>query len=137
MEVLPVPFPTPPETLTQLLSQEGSDLTWATSSVHTDDKGSYIAAAIYTGKAIAVSDGPNKDSHSVAACAIEGAKPNLHQVIATATTPGSLEIQDLYCAELSGLFMTIVIVNTICKHHQINKGEITIACGGLSAIKKA
>eukprot|EP00957_Ditylum_brightwellii_P040446 3061504-Ditylum_brightwellii.AAC.1 len=78
MEVVPVPTPTPPETLTQLLLQEGSDLTWATSAVHTDNEGSYIAAAIQSGKAIDVSDGSYKDSCSAAACVIEGTKPNLH-----------------------------------------------------------
>eukprot|EP00957_Ditylum_brightwellii_P164546 12527655-Ditylum_brightwellii.AAC.1 len=96
MEVVPVPLPTPPETLTQLLLQEGSDLTWATSVMHTDDEGRYIADTIQSGKAIAVSDGSYKDSCSAAACVVEGAKPNLHQVTATATTPGALEIQDPY-----------------------------------------
>eukprot|EP00957_Ditylum_brightwellii_P142789 10879766-Ditylum_brightwellii.AAC.1 len=78
MEVVPVPLPAPPETLTQLFLQEGSDLTWATSAAHTDNKGSYIAAALQTGKAIAASDGSYKDSCSAAACVIKGAKPNLH-----------------------------------------------------------
>eukprot|EP00957_Ditylum_brightwellii_P180768 13771212-Ditylum_brightwellii.AAC.1 len=40
MEVVPVSFSTPPETLTQLLHQEGSDLTWETSAAKTDDEGS-------------------------------------------------------------------------------------------------
>eukprot|EP00957_Ditylum_brightwellii_P162039 12337175-Ditylum_brightwellii.AAC.1 len=137
MEVAPAPLLTSSETLTHLLHQEGSDLARATSAVRTDDEGSYIAATIQSGKAIAVSDGSYKDSCSAAACVIEGTKPNLYQITATATTPGFLETQDPYRAELSGLFMTIAIVNDICKYHQINKGEITIACDGLSAIRKA
>eukprot|EP00957_Ditylum_brightwellii_P166317 12661643-Ditylum_brightwellii.AAC.1 len=66
-----------------------------------DDDSEYIAAAIIDGTAIAVSDGSYKDSWSAAACIIEGVTPNKHSIIATETTPGPLEIQDAYCAELS------------------------------------
>eukprot|EP00957_Ditylum_brightwellii_P122432 9335566-Ditylum_brightwellii.AAC.1 len=65
-----------------------------------DDDGEYIAAAISDRTAIAVSDGSYKDSWSAAACIIKGVAPNKHSIIATAATPGTLEIQDAYLAEL-------------------------------------
>eukprot|EP00957_Ditylum_brightwellii_P062144 4716577-Ditylum_brightwellii.AAC.1 len=68
--------------------------TWATANTRVDDDGAYIAKAIRNREAIAVSNGSYKDLCSAAACVIEGAIPNLHRIQATATTPGSAEIQD-------------------------------------------
>eukprot|EP00957_Ditylum_brightwellii_P200752 15303456-Ditylum_brightwellii.AAC.1 len=91
----------PPTRLVKHLTVGGSKKTWATSNVEMDDDGEYIAAAISDGTAIAVSNGSYKDSQSAAACIIEGVTPNKHSIIAKATTPGPLEIQDAYRAELS------------------------------------
>eukprot|EP00957_Ditylum_brightwellii_P038406 2903066-Ditylum_brightwellii.AAC.1 len=91
----------PPTRLANCLTVGGSKKTWATSKVEMDDDGEYIAAAISDGITIAVSDGSYKDSRSASACIIEGVTLNKHSIIATATTPGSLEIQDEYRAELS------------------------------------
>eukprot|EP00957_Ditylum_brightwellii_P103343 7875757-Ditylum_brightwellii.AAC.2 len=95
----------PPTRLTNCLSTEGSRKTWSTPKVEMDNDGEYIDAAIKDGSTIAVSDGSYKDSRSAAACIIEGVTPNKHPITATATTPGPLEIQDAYQAELSDILM--------------------------------
>eukprot|EP00957_Ditylum_brightwellii_P166169 12650631-Ditylum_brightwellii.AAC.1 len=102
-----------------------------------EDDSEYIAAAISDRTAIAVSDGSYKDSQSAAACIIEGVTPNKHSIIATATTPGPLAIQDAYQAELSGIFMIVIIVLNLCEQYNIQKGSITVACDGLDTICKA
>eukprot|EP00957_Ditylum_brightwellii_P030655 2322980-Ditylum_brightwellii.AAC.1 len=92
-----------PTTLTNCLSTGGSRTTWAASKVEMDGNVEYITAAIQDGSAIV----------SAAACIIKGATPNKHPITATSTTPGPLEIQDAYWAELS------------------------VACDGLEVIRKA
>eukprot|EP00957_Ditylum_brightwellii_P124864 9518469-Ditylum_brightwellii.AAC.1 len=68
------------------MMQEGSsERTWDTADASCSDEGCNGAEAIWSGTAIAVSDGSYRVNGGAAACLLEGATPYHHRISATAT----------------------------------------------------
>eukprot|EP00957_Ditylum_brightwellii_P033361 2526888-Ditylum_brightwellii.AAC.1 len=74
-----------PQTFIEAMTSGSSSTTWATHEAESTDNGKYIAEAIRSGTALAVSDGSFKYGRGSAVCIMEGKVPGLHQITAMAT----------------------------------------------------
>ncbi len=95
-----------------------------------------LIQAIQSGKAVAVSDGSFRDQMGAAAWTIEATTAE-HQLLSTGHTPGNPEDQSAYRSELFGLWGILASLRQLSSDHNIHQGQVTIACDGLSALKKA
>ena len=123
--------------LVQLILAPRPGRSWATSAWNNDDDGAYLAECIRNGTAKAVSDGSYKDDLGTAAFVLEGAIEEHHWILGTNRVPGIEEDQSAYRSELAGLYAIVCAVEDICKYHHIDKGSITIACDGESALYRS
>ena len=80
-----------------------------------------------------VSDGSFADLFASAAFIVEGPTKK-GQVTGSIIATGRPTVMSAYRGGLAGLYMTIVVVNTICKIHDIQQGRITIGCNGKLAL---
>lgn len=126
-----------PTTLIPHSAELAPEVKWALDDISSIDGAEYVAQAIEAGTAIAVSDGSFKTGVATAACCIEGEAYGFCRVSATCLTPGHQDDHDPYRAKLSGILMIICVVERICVVFGIVHGQVTIACDGLEAIKKA
>ncbi len=60
-----------------------------------------------------------------------------HWLLGTGHTPGNPEDQSAYHSELFGLWGILASLKQLSDRHHITQGQVTIACDGLSALKKA
>jgi hypothetical protein len=88
------------------------------------------------GTAIAVSDGSFQDSYATAAVIIVGHSSS-NCLINTVIAPGGAKDMSAYRAELTGIYSTIQLINSLCNYHGIKEGEITFGCDGESALNQA
>jgi len=72
----------------------------------------------------------------VAAWTIKG-KTAENRLLGTGHTPGNLEDQSAYRSELFGLWGILASLKQLVDRHHLTQGQITIACDGLSALRKA
>jgi Reverse transcriptase (RNA-dependent DNA polymerase) len=92
-----------------------------------------IIQSIRTGTCSCVTDGSFKDNHGTAAWKIvDLAKPE-HVLEGQVVTPGYPHQQDAYRSELSGLYASVVVINSLTTYYQITGGSITLACDNISA----
>jgi len=95
-----------------------------------------VIQALSHGTAVAVSDGSFKDYAGAAAWTIEG-DTAANRVVGTSLTPGNAADQSAYRSELFGLWGILASLKQMVENNNIAQGHITIACDGLSALKKA
>lgn len=109
---------------------------WAFEHFHCTDDGQVIADAIRQGTAVAVSDGSFKNELGTAALVLEGQDSN-NRILAGHLTPGPPSSQSSFQSELSGLYGIVLLVNTICRLHNIMEGKVCCACDGAQALAQA
>ena len=131
----PPPPPVPMDTLSDILEQLPPDAHWAVQRCNEfTDNGTYIANAIMDGEAVAISDGSLKNSFGTAAFVIEGAT-KLNRILGVNIVPGPLSDGKSYRCEISGLIAAVLVINAICKLHNITTGSVTIGCDNEAAIE--
>ena len=128
----PPPAP-PPSSLNEVLQQLPEDAHWAVQRCSFTDDGLYLALAIQSGEAIAVSDGSLKDEFGTAAFVLEGLT-NLHRILGVNIVPGPIKIGNSYRCELAGLIGIVIMVNALCKRYNITSGKVTIGCDNQSSL---
>mgnify|MGYP003519673277 CR=1 FL=1 len=126
---------TPTPSLAEAIEKLPQGSRWAVERFDTTDNGMRIAQAIRDGTAIAISDGSFKDGFGTSALKIEAAD-STDNIIAVNVVPGNTADQGAYRSELAGIFGQVVLVNTICKVHNISQGAIECGCDGEGAITK-
>ena len=130
----PPPPPPPSATLSDTLRNLPPDAHWAVQRCNTfTDDGTYIAEAIRQGEAVSISDGSLKHAFGTAAFVIEG-PTKLHRIVGVNIVPGPLSDGKSYRCEISGLIGAVLIINAICKLHNITSGSVTIGCDNESSI---
>jgi len=95
-----------------------------------------LIQAILSSQAIAVSNGSFRDQLGAAAWMIEGTMAE-HRLLGTGHTLGNLEDQSAYQSELFGLWGILASQQQLSINHNIDHRQVTIACDGLLALKKA
>ena len=129
----PAPPPPIPATFSDTLEQLPDDAKWSIKRCTFTDDGLYLANAIQSGDAIAVSDGSLKDEFGTAAFVLEGLT-NLHRILGVNIVPGPIKIGNSYRCELAGLIAIVTMVNALCTHHSITSGKVTIGCDNISSL---
>eukprot|EP00957_Ditylum_brightwellii_P039449 2984191-Ditylum_brightwellii.AAC.1 len=109
----------------------------ATEAISVDDDGAYVAAAIYSGQAIAISNGSHNKGRSGTAFVIEEGTYSVHCILGNCTTPGSLDDHDTYSGKLSGLYLIPSSVHYLCSQYSIDKVLINVACNDIDTLKKS
>jgi len=94
-----------------------------------------LVQAIQQGMAVAVSDGSLQEQYGAVAWTIEGRRSK-HKLSGAGLTPGSPMDQRIYQSKLFGIWGILETLHQLVKAHQI-KGQVVVACNGLSALKKA
>ena len=135
--VLKTTAPSPPTSFLERLETSAPSIRWAVGNCRVDDDGKYVAQAIRQGTAIAVSDGSFKDAIGSAGFVLEGSMYAHHRILGDCMVSGYGEDQSAYRSELCGLLGIMYSLRELCHHHHIQSGSITVACDGLSAIRKA
>ena len=79
----------------------------------------YIAISVQKGTAIMVINESYKENWGTAALIIEGDSSYRRRITAKRTTPGNSEDQEAYRSELSGILHGVMIIEHICKNHNI------------------
>jgi hypothetical protein len=97
------------------------------------DDGRGVANAISARRAVAVSDGTVREGRGAASAVLEG-QTSAERISLNCTVPGHEESQASFRSEAVGLLMIVVAVKTVCEHHGIDQGEITVACDGQAAL---
>jgi hypothetical protein len=131
------PTPKQPRSFLERCETTQPNVRWAIESCRVDDDGRYVAQAIREGTALAVSDGSFKDAVGTAGFVVEGPRYNFHRILGDCMVPGYGDDQSAYRSELCGLMGIMYTLRELCAHHHIKTGAITVACDGLSAIRKA
>ena len=110
------------------------DARWAIKNFIATDEGTSIAAAIKAGECTAVSDGSFKQEFGTACWTIQG-NSEAGRIYGPCVTPGNKKDQSAYRSELSGLYGIAIMVEAICKFHQIEGGHVEVGCDGLQALR--
>ncbi len=95
-----------------------------------------LQEAIIQGIAVAVSDGSYQLEKGAAAWTIEGVTAE-NRILGVGPTPGGSSDHSAYRSKLFGLWGIMMSLHRFTKDHQIANGHVTIACDGLSALRKA
>jgi len=109
---------------------------WQLYHLQTEGSVAEVIQALRKGNAVAVSDGSFKDYAGAAAWTIEG-DTAANRVVSTGLTLGKAEDQSAYQSELFGLWGILASLKQLVEDYRISHGHVTIACDGLSALKKA
>jgi hypothetical protein len=131
----PQPVFPEPNTLAEAIRQLPEGNQWAIQRFDCTDNGLTIARALRAGTAVALSDGSYKDQFGTSAMIIE-AENSSHNIIAVNVVPGNAEDQGSFRSELSGIFGLVIMVNVICKVHNITYGAIECGCDGQVVLNK-
>lgn len=129
------PTPPPPPKGSLLAQMESCKDRWALQEVKSTDDGRTIAAAIISGRCIAVSDGSEKDGIGTAAWVLEG-DSSKHRIKGLSIVPGSDADQSSYRSEYAGLYSLIYAVSKICEYHDIQAGTVELCCDGLGPLTR-
>jgi len=95
-----------------------------------------LIQAILSGHATAVSNGSFRDQLGAATWTIEATMAE-HHFLGTGHTLGNPEDQSAYWSELFRLRGILASLRQLSINHNINHGQVMIACDGLSALQKA
>ncbi len=95
-----------------------------------------LKQAIEQGVAVAVSDGSYQLEAGAAAWTIEGCTAE-NRIYGAGKTPGMETDHSAYRSELFGLWGILMSLHQFTTEHQIVEGQVTVACDGLSALRKA
>jgi len=110
--------------------------TWQKCNLRSEGQMMNLIQAIHDGQAMAVSNSTFKDQAGAVVWMIEG-----HTAVdclwGTGLTPGQLEDQSVYWSELFGLWSILASLKQLVESHNITYGQLTIACDGKAALKKA
>lgn len=109
---------------------------WAIDGFHADDEGNVLADGIIRKEATAVSDGSFKCSIGTSGFVLRGSGRSL-AAIGDNVVPGNPDEQSSYRSELAGISGVLVILDAVCKRHDISEGLITLALDGEQAMLKA
>lgn len=114
-------------------TQTSHDVQWS----HFDkDSERCVASAIASNTAIAVTDGSFKNGWGTAAWILHDTSTG-EELIGHGVTPGPVNCQSAYRAEVYGILQTLRSIDHICKKFNIHTGSITIACDCTSALENA
>jgi len=92
-----------------------------------------LREVVITGQAVAVSDGSFQHQSRSAAWTIEG-MTSTHHIVGMGRMPGTTSDQSAYRSKLFGLWGMLCTIWNFIADQQIQAGQITIACDGLSAL---
>jgi hypothetical protein len=115
------------DSIYNILEHLPSSAHWAIQHCTIPSNGIRIAEAIRNHSALAVSDGSLKDKFGTSAFVIEAAD-SIQRIIGVNEVPGPLADGDSHRCELCGLFAIVLIINCLCKYHNIHAGHVTIQC---------
>ena len=121
-------------TLLERLQNLPPSAKWAVEFLKCDDDGDALAIAIRHGTANCVSDGSCKLLRGTAAFITQGLSSQ-HTLRAVNRVPGPLKAGDSHRCELAGLYGSLLAMQTMCTHHEITDGHITIACDNMRAME--
>lgn len=96
-----------------------------------------LVPAIRAGTAIAVTDGSYKDNMGTAAFTLRTSIEDLRSVTFAHMTPGMADDLSPYRAEVGGLFGIAAFLYRLHKAHDLQNGQITIACDCKGALERA
>jgi hypothetical protein len=108
--ILPTDTQQPSSLLHMFCNSDDSDQWCLQHMAFPPDSSLTLAQAIESGHAIAVSDGAFKNTYGMAAWAIEGLDP-VNCFRGQTIAPGDSDSQSPYRRKLTGVFVTIVMVN--------------------------
>jgi hypothetical protein len=111
-------------------------LDWCIQSSEMVDDGKPLADAFTTGLSatiLAVSDGSFKNTFGTAAWTI-GTEEHSHLLYSSVVCPGGPGDQSAYRSELTGLYVSMTIINHLCNFYKIEEGQVELGCDGLSAL---
>ena len=126
--------PTEPASLYARLESLPKSAHWAVQHAKVDDDGLYIADAIRQGKAVVVSDASLNVRIGTSSTVIEGDEPD-HRLLGHTLVPGPVKEGDSLRCESAGNLSGVLLVNTICAHHNITSGSITVACDNMASLQ--
>jgi len=95
-----------------------------------------LRQSILQGRAVAVSDGSFHEAAGAAAWTIEG-NTAMHGLRGEGRTPAGNEDHSTYRSELFGLWGMMYTLLRFTTDQNIQEGHVTLACDGLSALRKA
>ena len=93
-----------------------------------------IIKEIKEGTAKIMTDGSEKDKRSTSGFLYIG-KDDTNLFEGGNHVPGREKDQNSFRAELAGILALVLIINYICKEHEITSGEITLGCDCKSALR--
>jgi hypothetical protein len=123
-----------PTTLLDRLNQLPDDAKWALDHIITMDDGATIATALQNNTALAVSDGSLKLGFGTAAYILEGVD-STNRILGVNKVPGPIKDGDSHRCKVAGIYAVALLVMAICKHYNIHKGTITMACDNTQALQ--
>jgi hypothetical protein len=96
-----------------------------------------LIRAIHDGTAIAVTDGSYKDGMGTAAFTFRTTLADTREITLVHMTPGYPHDMTPYRAEMGGLFGIASFLHRLYHTHNLEAGQITVACDCKSALEKA
>jgi hypothetical protein len=130
---IPLLLPTDESTLVGLLQQQKLEDQWAVDTVACPDEGADFASAIIQGTATAISDGSYKDGVGASAFILRDDNRDI-RIQGVNAVPGQEETQSAYPSELSGVSGSLAIIESSCKLHNVQTGQVTIGLDGEQAL---
>ena len=106
---------------------------WALASLTGPLADAAIARAIICSTCIGISNGSFKEGHGTASWILVNREEN-QELVGDLVIPGAPSDQSSLRSELAGLYAIVLMVSTVCQHHDITGGTVTVACDGLKAL---
>jgi len=110
--------------------------TWQKCNLTSEGSMTNLIQVIHNGQAVEVSDGTFKDQAGAAAWMIEGCMAE-DRLWGTGLTLGQPEDQSACWSKLFGLWSILASLKQLVASHNIEHGQVTIACDGNGTLKKA
>ena len=126
-------IPPPVTTIDAAIKALPESARWAPKHILLMDQGEQLATALQQRTAVAVSDGSLKLGLGTAGFVIEGHN-GCGRIQGVNKVPGPVKDGDSHWCEVSGLYAIILLVNAICKLHNVPSGSITIACDNITSL---
>jgi hypothetical protein len=104
---------------------------WSVDCVTINDDGNDIAVAIRSGTCRAVSDGSYKEGRATSAFTLHGNNP-AYCITACNAVSSTCKDACAYRGELGGIFGTLMMMEVLCRLHNITSGLATLGLDGWS-----
>ena len=126
-------IPVPVVTIDAAIKALPESARWALKHILLMDQGEQLTVAFQQRSAVAVSDGSLKLGLGTAGFVIEGQNGS-GRIQGVNKVPGPIKDGDSHRYEVSGLYAIILLVNAICKLHNVPSRSITIACDNITSL---